>query len=208
MKKKILYLASMMLAFSGLVGLMPISSVAATNNKDNDNKVCEGLDSGKIDTSGDPATVTVFAPEGKLISQYCVKAGSATQEDGGPEYVVVNPPVKTITFGHSSGKDVSHYSLSFVDEGEKVANIISSVVCTDEGAKVTLDNTGNIDGKVTLNGEAITVGAGETVERTFNTGDDGLQIVLVIDGKAVYDQLWDCKAGEFWAIVQRPILKL
>ena len=78
-------------------------------------QVCRGLDSGKIDTKGDPASVTVTAPEGQLIDGYCVKAGSANQGEG-PEYVTLNPPVGTITITHTSGKDVSHYSVSYVGE--------------------------------------------------------------------------------------------
>jgi hypothetical protein len=76
-------------------------------------QICEPLDSGKIDTTGNPSTVTVEAPEGMLIDGYCVKAGSTTTGDG-PVYVTVDPPVESITFGHPSGKDVSHYSVSYV----------------------------------------------------------------------------------------------
>ncbi len=79
--------------------------------------VCGPLTSGKIDTTGDPQTVTVTlsAEEiaaGKVITGYCVKAGSDKQEDGGPEYVELDTPVTTITFGHSTGKAVSHYSYT------------------------------------------------------------------------------------------------
>ena len=74
--------------------------------------VCAGLDSGKIDTTGDPATVTLTAPPPALITEYCVKAGSA-QSGGGPVYVTVDPPQASITIGHPTGKAVSHYSFSF-----------------------------------------------------------------------------------------------
>jgi hypothetical protein len=75
--------------------------------------VCPGLDSGKIDTSGDPASVTVTAPEGFLISGYCVKAGS-DESDAGVEFITVDPPQATVTISHTSGKAVSHYSYSLV----------------------------------------------------------------------------------------------
>jgi hypothetical protein len=75
--------------------------------------VCPGLDSGKIDTSGDPASVTVTAPEGYLISGYCVKAGS-DESDAGVAYVTVSPPEASVTISHPSGKAVSHYSYSLV----------------------------------------------------------------------------------------------
>lgn len=75
-------------------------------------QVCGPLDSGKIDTTGDPLTVTVTAPPGYLIDGYCVKAGSVKQGDG-PVYVDVDPPVAELTFGYPSGKAVSHYSVGW-----------------------------------------------------------------------------------------------
>lgn len=76
--------------------------------------ICPALDSGKIDTSGDPASVTVTAPGGFLISGYCVKAGSDAS-DAGVEFVTVVPPQATVTISHPSGKAVSHYSYSLVE---------------------------------------------------------------------------------------------
>ena len=76
--------------------------------------VCSGLDSGKIDVSGDQTSVTVTAPAGYLIDQYCVKAGSVQGGTGGPVYVTVNPPTKSVTITYPSGKAISHYSVSYV----------------------------------------------------------------------------------------------
>jgi hypothetical protein len=72
--------------------------------------VCPGLDSGKIDTTGDPATVTVTAPDGFLIDSYCVKAG--------PGFVIINvdPPAETVVIDHPTKDSVSHYSLSYVED--------------------------------------------------------------------------------------------
>ena len=81
----------------------------------NDAKVCEGLTSGKIDTTGEPQTITITPadyPAGNLITGYCVKAGSDNQVGGGPVYVTV-APTASITFGHPSGKAVSHYSFTY-----------------------------------------------------------------------------------------------
>jgi len=70
-------------------------------------RVCGPLDSGKIDTDGDPPSVTVNAPDGFLIVGYCVKAGTdVVYSDVAPTAVLV------IT--HPNGKDVSHYSYSLV----------------------------------------------------------------------------------------------
>ena len=74
--------------------------------------VCAELDSGKTDVVGKHLTVTVNAPDGFLIDSYCVKAGLVKQGDG-PEYFDVDP-VAVLTFGHTSGKDVSHWSVGYV----------------------------------------------------------------------------------------------
>ena len=105
-------LASMIAVLGLLLATFGFVGAPAQANP-NDGGICTGLDSGKIDTTGDPQTVTVTAPEGKLISGYCVKAGSSNQGDG-PVYVDVDPPVKTLTFGYPGNKAVSHYSLSYV----------------------------------------------------------------------------------------------
>ena len=100
-----------LLVVGGIVGIAALGTTDEAPSAGTPD-VCAGLDSGKIDTTGDPATVTVTAPDGFLIIEYCVKAGS-DQSGGGPEYIEVDPPQKTITFGHPSGKDVSHYSLKY-----------------------------------------------------------------------------------------------
>ena len=71
--------------------------------------VCAPLDSGKVDYAPEDSEVTISAPEGFLISGYCVKAGTT------PEYVEVDPPAQTVTIRHSTGKAVSHYSVSYVE---------------------------------------------------------------------------------------------
>lgn len=70
--------------------------------------ICEGFDSGKFDTVGDPATVTVQAPEGFLIDGYCVKAGTTK------EWHDVTPAASEVTVDHSVKDSVSHYSLRYV----------------------------------------------------------------------------------------------
>ena len=77
-------------------------------------QVCPDLDTGKI--SANQQTVKITAPDGYLIDSYCVKAGSANQGDG-PVIVDVNPPVKSLTISYPGGKDISHYSVSYVREG-------------------------------------------------------------------------------------------
>ncbi|MET0786183.1 MAG: hypothetical protein ABWY25_05715, partial [Paenisporosarcina sp.] len=71
--------------------------------------VCEGT---HID--GDNQTsITITAPEGQLISSVCVKAGSILQGDG-PEVTTYDPPVASVTLEHSTGKEISHYTVTYV----------------------------------------------------------------------------------------------
>jgi hypothetical protein len=77
--------------------------------------VCAGLMSGKIDTTGNPPTVTMTAPPGSLITRYCIKAGSA-QSGGGPIYIDVDPPQASITVGYPGIDSVSHYSFEWEAE--------------------------------------------------------------------------------------------
>jgi hypothetical protein len=72
------------------------------------------LGSNKYDTIGDPAQVQICAPDGYLISGYCVKGGLNTTTvniDPAMECVTVTEPVE--------GKDVSHFSLNFVRDEEE-----------------------------------------------------------------------------------------
>ena len=77
-------------------------------------QICPGLDSGKIDVPSDPEVteITITVPDGFVITEVCVKAGSANQGNG---FVIipVDPPSQTFTFSHPSGKGISHYSYSF-----------------------------------------------------------------------------------------------
>ena len=78
--------------------------------------VCMDLTEPKEDTTGNPLTVEISAPDGYVITMYCVKAGS-DQQGNGPRYFEVVPPTQTITISYPGGKAVSHYSYAY----EKVA---------------------------------------------------------------------------------------
>lgn len=133
-------------------------------------QVCTGLDSGKKDTTGDPQSVTVYAPEGQVIVGYCVKAGSAQQGDG-PEYVTLPQPVTELRIVHSSGKAVSHYSLDYepkpVEEPEGPEVITDRVpgptftdLCGTEDDDVVLPaETEKFEYVVTRDGSKVTVTA-------------------------------------------------
>jgi hypothetical protein len=99
---------------AALLGLSILLAAPASADPTPNPGVCVGLDSGKIDVAeGVKAkTITLTAPDGYLIDGYCVKAGSLKQGNG-PQYVTVEPPKATVTISHSSGKNISHYSLSY-----------------------------------------------------------------------------------------------
>lgn len=89
--------------------LMSYSVSAATNENPG---VCQPQDAHL--PGGDFDSITVTAPEGKLITGYCVKAGSVRQGLG-PEYVTLDEPAESVTITHSSGKDISHYIVFYVN---------------------------------------------------------------------------------------------
>lgn len=114
----------------GLILLMlgALSGMAAATER---SQVCGPLDSGKIDTTGDPVSVVVTAPEGKLIDGYCVKAGSVNQGLG-PVYVEVDPPQAQVTITYPDGKAVSHWSVSYVDVPETTTTTQPEVTTTTQ----------------------------------------------------------------------------
>lgn len=79
------------------------TSVLVDQSTDN----CAALDSGKIDTHGDPETVTAGPYGDNVITSYCVKAGTVAY------YYNVVPPQPTITFGHPVKDSVSHWSVGY-----------------------------------------------------------------------------------------------
>lgn len=87
-----------------------------------DSKICEGLDSGKSPDGAYGTTEEITAPDGYVITGFCVKSGSENQEDGGPEYYLVDPPATSVTISHSTGKDISHFSYT----SEKVTTTLPS----------------------------------------------------------------------------------
>lgn len=123
--RKMTVLGASALLVAGLVA-SPAAAFAAPVLTDSEQyldgvQVCEGYDSGKIDTSGDPMEVTVEAPEGQLISGYCVKAGSVKQGEGegGAYFVELDEPAASVTitypWGPDNGRAISHYALVYTE---------------------------------------------------------------------------------------------
>jgi LPXTG-motif cell wall-anchored protein len=108
MNKILIIIAALLVALGAGLHGDPVSA------EGNGNK-CAEYNVPKVETTGDPLTVTITAPEGQLIAKVCIKAGSANQGDG-PEYTTYDPPVPSVTIGHSSGHAVSHYTYKLVDK--------------------------------------------------------------------------------------------
>lgn len=81
--------------------------------------VCPDMDEPRTNTTGDPETIELVAPEGKLISAYCLKSGS-DNADLGPKIVELDVPVDRLTVAYPTGgtcKAISHYAVTYVDAG-------------------------------------------------------------------------------------------
>lgn len=130
-------------------------------------KVCDPLDTGHIQV-GDKKSLVIMAPEGKLIAEVCVKAGSSKQGNG-PEYTTVDPPSKTYTISHSSGKDISHYAVRYVDAPKSVAIPAKPAMIDECGvARDSIAPPAQIDG-VTWNIGAV-IGGKATATATTTSG--------------------------------------
>jgi len=96
------------LVFGGLVLATPgqADQEAESIEESGNGRVCDGLDSGKIDTPDGPTSVTISAPEGYVIIEYCVKAGPEAK------YHDVDRLPSDQIFG-TDDKDISHYSFAY-----------------------------------------------------------------------------------------------
>lgn len=107
--KRLLALGAAALLALGLYA--SASAVAsATPTGQSDPGVCPV--EGKVEVPGEQTSITITAPAGMIITEYCVKAGSAKRGDG-PMYVTPDEPATTVTITHVSGKAISHYSVFY-----------------------------------------------------------------------------------------------
>jgi hypothetical protein len=91
------------------LAVLGVGGVVAAQEDPPEDKVCAG---DQI-SGGNQTSITITAPEGQLIASVCIKAGSAEQGDG-PETITYSPPVKSVTITHSTGKEISHYVVTYV----------------------------------------------------------------------------------------------
>lgn len=74
-----------------------------------DGQTCPGLDSGRVEASGSPMTVTVDAPAGQLITLYCVASVAGNDS----ELIAVDPGVATLLLSHTSGTGIADWSVAY-----------------------------------------------------------------------------------------------
>ena len=142
--------------------VLPASVVGAQGNSGNSNEqVCDGT---HIPGSGGPS-IQVTAPEGQLITGYCVKAGSANQGYG-PEYVTVDPPASSVTITHSSGKDVSHYVVSYTTAPETTTTSVPESTTTTTTTSVPETTTTTTTVPTEVLGEVEVADSAEAVDGT------------------------------------------
>jgi hypothetical protein len=138
-QKRRLVRLSIVLALAAIVlcGLSMVQAQATNTPPDwNADDNCSALDSGKIDTTGDPATMEVTAPEGYLIDFYCVKAGQV-KNGGGSVFVDVVPPAETVIIDHPGKDSVSNYSYHLIIKPP----VVEETTTTTEGTTTTSEAT-------------------------------------------------------------------
>ncbi len=80
-----------------------------------DDRVCDQPPAHQPPVPSTTKTMLLIAPEGKVIVATCVKAGSAIQGEG-PDYKTYGEGVASVTISHPSGKDISHYTVTYADK--------------------------------------------------------------------------------------------
>lgn len=113
-----------------LLAVLVALAVGVGSAASSDTGVCAEGDSGKVDVYGDDVTLTLTAPDGYVITSYCVKAGS-TKQGLGLETYTVDPPAQEVVITHSSGKAISHYSYTVAQDEEEECPPEDTTGCAD-----------------------------------------------------------------------------
>ena len=163
-------LAAVALGFTGLVAVATSAAATVLLSEHCSDITTAGSNgwSAKVDTAGNPATVSYTAPAGFLVDQYCVKAGQP-QNGGGAVIVVVTPPSASVTIDHPTKDSVSHYVVHLVPVPALASAAISvTPAACDRGAVLAYGAISNATFSGTANG---TVGPAEySVTATANSG--------------------------------------
>ena len=121
------------------------------------------------------SSFTYTAPDGYLIAGWCVKAGPTAEN-----HDLSDAPVASVTIAHSSGKDVSHYSVVLVEapEAKTPAAATASDVCepatgpTNDRITIPADAsfTYTVDGTAVAAGPFVATGTTHTVTAVAKDG--------------------------------------
>jgi LPXTG-motif cell wall-anchored protein len=134
------------LAVAGVVGVVAVPGAPVTARENPG--VCQPQTDHLYPLNESTKSLTVDAPEGKLISGYCVKAGSINQDTDetelGPVYVD-DLRASSVEISHPSGKDISHYIVFYVevevDEVTPEVPVGTPPTCEREGSVKVPDDT-------------------------------------------------------------------
>lgn len=116
------------------------------------------------------------------------------------------PPVDGIDSGEgvgngknwtTAGQAIWNNDCEPIQGGNAAPDLNWDVVCDVNTleAVVEVSNMGNAAGDIDVNGETITVNTAETVEKRVYTGEDGIQVTLVLENQTVYDEFLTCVGG-------------
>ncbi|AEG45186.1 hypothetical protein [Isoptericola variabilis] len=157
-----------------------------------DGQVCPDLDVPKTDVGGEQTTVTLTAPDGMLISSYCVKAGSTSRGEG-PKIVVLDEPVAELEIAYPTGgklKAISHYAVAYVaapaqEPGDETATTTPpGTAGPEEDAPASADEPATTDEGEAPEGtdeQPVTLTPTATPAPTDGTAVDAEDVELVAD---------------------------
>jgi hypothetical protein len=136
-------------------------------------EVCSGTHLSPPDNTTESFTYT--APDGYLIAGWCVKAGPTAES-----HDLSGAPVASVTIAHSSGKDISHYSVVLVKAPTPVAPAAPTAVDVCEPAtgptddRITIPTDANftytLDGTAVAAGSVVATGTTHTVMAVAKPG--------------------------------------